>query len=264
MLRTIVTILASLMTMYLAICILLYVVQERFIFFPEVLPPQYRFTFPDAFNEVTIPVNGATLHALHFTVPQPRGVVMYLHGNAGSVRSWGSVASDFTSRGYAVLIPDYRGYGKSTGSIFSERMLHQDAAAIYAYLQQQYPEEQMIVYGRSIGTGLAVHLAHTHRPKLLILETPYFNLQELATAQFPWVPPFLFKYPLRIDQWISDVACPIMLVHGTRDTVIPFDASLRLLPRIRSEHRLATIDDGGHNNLGTFPQYDAFLSEVLR
>jgi alpha-beta hydrolase superfamily lysophospholipase len=260
----IVMILASLVTLYLAICTLLYVVQERFIFFPEVLPPHYRFTFSDPFAEVTVPVDGATLHALHFTVPQPQGVVLYLHGNAGSVRSWGSVASYFTSRGYAVLIPDYRGYGKSTGTISSERMLHQDAAAIYAYLQQQYPEEPIVVYGRSIGTGLAVHLARTQHPKLLILETPYFNLQELATAQFPWVPSFLFKYPLRVDQWISDVACPIMLVHGTQDNVIPYSASMRLLPLIRSEHRLVTIEGGGHNNLGMFPQYDKFLSEALR
>lgn len=260
----VVMVLASLVALYLAICALLYVVQERLLFYPEVLPPHYKFSFPHPFDEVSLPVDGATLHALHFTTHRPKGVVLYLHGNAGSVRSWGSVASDFMAHGYDVLIVDYRGYGKSTGTITSERVLHQDAAAMYAYLLHQYPERQIVVYGRSIGTGLAVYLATSRHPKLLILETPYFNLQELALAQFPWVPSFLFKYPLRTDRWISQVASPIYLVHGTLDEVIPASASARLLPLIRSRHRLFTVEGGGHNDLGSFPQYHDFLAHLLQ
>ncbi len=258
-----VTVLASFLVVYLAVCVLVYSVQERLLFLPETLPPDYRFSFPHPFEEVTLAVDGATLHALHFIVPQPKGVVLYLHGNAGSLRSWGTIAADFIPHGYAVLIPDYRGYGKSTGTINSERMLHEDAAAMYAYLLQRYPEQQIVVYGRSIGAGMAVYLAATRHPKLLALETPYFNLQELAVAQFPWLPGFLFKYPLRVDQWISQVQCPIYMVHGTQDEVIPYSASVRLLPLIRSEHRLFTIEGGGHNNLGAFPQFHDYLTHVL-
>ncbi len=258
------TILGLLVALYLAVCVLLYLFQERLLFFPEVLPQNYRFSFSHPFEEVSLPVEGATLHALHFTVPQPKGVVLYLHGNAGSLRSWGSMASEIVGHGYAVLILDYRGYGKSTGTITSERALHQDVAAAYAYLLRHYREQEIIIYGRSIGTGLAVYLARSQEPRMLILETPYFNLQELAFAQFPWLPRFLFKYPLRVDQWISEVESPIYLLHGTRDEVIPYSASVRLLPLIRSEHRLLTIEGGGHNNLGLFPQYHKFLGELLQ
>ncbi|MBU1746041.1 MAG: alpha/beta hydrolase, partial [Proteobacteria bacterium] len=102
--------------------------QESLIFFPETLPRDYPFSFSEPFEEVNVPVEAATLNALLFkaqnkgadfkSVP---GVVLYFHGNAGSLRSWGGVAGDFTSRGYDILIPDYRGFGKSTGDIANEK-----------------------------------------------------------------------------------------------------------------------------------------------
>ncbi len=254
----------SLVLIYVVICALLYVAQERLLFYPEVLPPNYTFSFPARFKEVSLPVEGATLHALHFTVDQPKGVVLYLHGNAGSLRTWGVVASDFVAHDYDVLIPDYRGFGKSTGMLTGERMLQDDATIMYNYLLQRYAEQQIVVYGRSLGTGPAVALAASHHPKLLILETPFASLQALATAQFPWVPSFLFKYPLRTDRVIDNVGCPIYIFHGTNDEVIPYAASEQLLPLIRSQHRLVTIEGGGHNNLRGFPSYQYHLGQLLK
>ncbi|PLS77646.1 MAG: alpha/beta hydrolase [Chloroflexi bacterium] len=261
--QMLVTLGLSLVFIYVVICALLYAVQERLLFYPEVLPPRYTFNFSTRFNEVTLPAEGATLHALHFTVDEPKGVVLYLHGNAGSVRTWGLVASDFVAHNYDVLIPDYRGYGKSTGTLTGERMLQDDAAIMYSYLLQRYPEQQIVVYGRSLGTGLAVALAATHDPKLLILETPYVSLQALATAQFPWVPGFLFKYPFRTDRLIGAVKSPVVLFHGTNDDVIPYAASEQLLPLIRSHHKLVTIEGGGHNNLRDFPAYQHHLAQLF-
>jgi len=248
---------------YIVVCAALYFLQERLLFLPEVLQPDFRYSFPMRFEEVSLPVRGATIHALRFTPDRPRGAILYLHGNAGSLRSWGAVAADFVRQGYEVFIPDYRGFGKSTGRITNERMLHEDAEAAYAYLQQHYGEERIVLYGRSLGTGIAVHLASSRQPKMVILETPYFSMRELATRQFPFVPPFLLKYPLRTDRFISGVTCPIYLIHGTEDEFIPYDSSVRLLPLIKSKHELVTIRGGGHNNLAAFPEYHAALARIM-
>ena len=260
----VVTVGLSLIAVYILICALLYAAQERLLFYPEVLAQEYTFTFRDRFSEVYVPVEGATLHALHFTVDEPKGVVLYLHGNAGSLRSWGTVASDFVTNNYDVLMPDYRGYGKSTGTIKSQQMLLSDVTIMYNYLLQRYPEQQIVVYGRSVGTGPAVALAASHQPKQLILETPYVSLQALAMSHYPWVPGFLFKYPFRNDQIISNVRCPVYLFHGTNDEVIPYKASQLLLPLIRSESSLIPIEGGTHNDLNAFPAFHQRLAQILK
>jgi alpha-beta hydrolase superfamily lysophospholipase len=190
--------------------------------------------------------------------------VLYFHGNAGSLRSWGTVAETFVERGYDVLMPDYRGYGKSSGHIASEQMLHHDAALAYRYLLEHYPEEQIVIYGRSIGSGIATYLAKSHRPRMLILETPSVSLFEIVRQHYPFVPGALLKYPLRTDLWIGDVACPVYLFHGTSDDLIPHAASERLAALVRSEHQLMIIVGAGHNDLGNFEQYSQQLDRILR
>jgi uncharacterized protein len=178
---------------YVLICAALYLLQERLIFYPEVLAPDFTFTFPERFEEIALPSYIAVISALYFKADHPTGIVLYFHGNAGSLRCWGAVAATFVERGYDVLMPDYRGYGKSSGRIASEQMLHQDAAVDYQYLLAHYPEDQIVIYGRSIGSGIATYLAKSHRPRLLILETPYFSLKEIVRQHYPFVPGALLK-----------------------------------------------------------------------
>jgi len=257
---TFITILAA---MYGLLCALLYSQQERMVFFPEVLPPGYRFAFSQPFEEVSLPVDGATLSALHFTVERPRGAILFFHGNGGSLRNWGDLAGHWTRHGYAVLMLDYRGYGKSSGAIRSERMLHDDALAAYAWLAERYPPESIVVAGRSLGTGIAARLATQRKPRLLILETPYTSLASIARRQVPWAPGFLFKYPLRTDQWIGEVTSPVYLIHGTRDELIPFASSERLAALIGGEQRLFAIEGAGHNDFTLYPAYDQALKTIL-
>ena len=242
--------------------------QESLIFYPEILPPDYPYAFSEPFEEVTVPVEAATLNALLFRVHNSKGVVLYLHGNAGSLSSWGAVASDFTSRGYDILIPDYRGFGKSTGNITNERQLLDDGLAVYRLLTKTWPENRIIVYGRSIGTGVATFIARSGKPKILIMESPFLSLIDLASYHYPFLPRQIFsmflKYPLRNDRWIGDVACPVYLFHGTKDNIIPFDHSVRLERLIRTPHRLIRIEGGGHNNLSDFGAFDRELDQILR
>jgi fermentation-respiration switch protein FrsA (DUF1100 family) len=243
---------------------MLYFVQERFLFHPQVLPQEFVYAFPGHVTEVFLPVDGATLSALHFTRTAPNGVVLYLHGNAETLRTADTAAEPFVQRGYDVFLLDYRGYGKSTGRISSEAILLQDAQAAYTYLRQTYHEDQIIVYGRSLGTGLAVHLAATNAPQLLILEAPYLSLQDLIADKAPFIPSFLLKYSLHSDRWIGMVRCPIYLFHGTRDGLIPYSSSQRLGTLITAPHQLTLVQGAGHADIPAFAVYQEQLDRILR
>jgi len=249
-------------------CGVFYFRQESMIFYPEALPPDFQYSFPARFDEVALSSDGAVINALHFKTDNPKGVIIYFHGNAGNLRGWGEVALDFTRLNYDVLIPDYRGYGKSTGKIQSEAMLHRDAAVAYRYLEERYRENQIIIYGRSIGTGIAAYLAKDTRPHMLILESPIFNMRDLAGHHYPLMPGVLvaliLKYPMRTDLWIADVPCPVYLFHGTEDDVVPYNSSERLVKLIKTESRLTSIPGGGHNNLGDSSLYHEELERILK
>ena len=250
------------------ICSFFYLTQESMIFYPSVLPHDFKYTFFNKFDELTLPVDGAEINALHFKMENPKGIILYFHGNAGDLSGWGDIAGEFTRRGYDVLIPDYRGYGKSTGKIKNEEMLHKDAAAIYSYVKEHYPEEQVIFYGRSLGTCIAVHLAQTTGPRLIILESAFLSMRDVAAYHYPFIPGKILdlglKYPLRTDLWISNVNCPVYLFHGTADDIVPYNSSERLLKLIRTESRLIKISGGGHNDLSDFKIYQEELGRILK
>jgi alpha-beta hydrolase superfamily lysophospholipase len=249
---------------YLLTCLLLYIEQERFFFHPQALPQSFNYAFQAPFEEVFLPVEGATLAAVHFRHANARGVVLFLHGNGETLQTAEGSAQPFLRNGYDVFALDYRGYGKSSGTIASEASLHQDVQAAYNYLRRTYRDDQMIFYGRSIGTGLAVRLASTVTPQLLILESPYFSLQDLVARQAPFLPTLLLKYPLRSDQWIGAVRCPIYLFHGTDDTLIPYDSSVRLQASITAPHQLITVVGAGHSDIPTFALYQEQIDRILK
>ncbi|HMQ29446.1 MAG TPA: alpha/beta fold hydrolase [Chloroflexaceae bacterium] len=262
-LATILRLLALAAAGYALLCALVYLMQERLIFFPERDPPGTRYAFGAPAQEQFIPVEGSQLHALLFRAPEPRGVILYLHGNAGSLRSWGAVAPDFVARGYDVLLVDYRGYGQSGGRIAGEAQLHADMAAVYAWVAARYPEEQIVLYGRSLGSALAARLAAERAPRLLILESPFYSLEAIARRQFPFVPPFLLKYPLRTWRWMGQVRCPVVLIHGTADEVVPFADGERLAASVTTPLRFHRVAGGGHNDLARLPAYWAAIDEAL-
>ncbi|MCA9748617.1 MAG: alpha/beta hydrolase, partial [Romboutsia sp.] len=146
---------------------------------------------------------------------------LYMHGNAGSLRDWGWIYKDFVARGYDILLIDYRTYGKSTGKL-SEKNMHSDVTFIYDELKKDYQENQIIIYGRSIGTGMATHIASIRKPKGLVLETPYYSIIDIAKR----IVPFLFlepllKYKFKSFKFLKTVECPIYFLHGTNDNVVP-------------------------------------------
>lgn len=250
--------------LYLALCLLLYLRQERLIFYPSLLAPEYQYSFSVPFEELSLPVEGAQLDVVHFKAAHSKGIVFYLHGNGDIINFLGGTAEAFVQLDYDLFMPDYRGYGKSTGSISDEATFYNDMATAYAYVHQHFPDLPITIYGHSIGSGLAVRLAAENHPQRLILESPYYSLRSLVAEKMPWMPTaLLLKYPLRSDQWIGQVNVPITLIHGTADPLIPYENSLRLLELIPGEKQLVPVPGGGHGNLRTSKEWREVMRKVL-
>ncbi|MBS1962278.1 MAG: alpha/beta fold hydrolase [Bdellovibrionales bacterium] len=242
--------------------VLAYFFQERLIFFPEKLPADFPLRFEGA-TEISIPVDGAILSALRFRVKNPRGIIVYFHGNAGSLSGWGDEGTMHAALGFDVLIYDYRGYGKSTGRISSEDQLVNDARAVLAEARKDFPDSKIVLFGRSLGTGLAVRLASEMKPALLILETPYLSLASIGRARFPVVLPFLVRYPMRSDLYAPKVTAPTIILHGTDDEVVPFVSGAALAERFTPPADLVKFPGGHHSDLSVFPGYRPTLERSL-
>jgi pimeloyl-ACP methyl ester carboxylesterase len=247
----------------MGLLLLIYTMQEKFIFIPSRLAADYEYQFETPFEELFLePEKGVTINVLQFKVSKPKGVILYFHGNAGDLSGWGQIAPEYTSRGYDVIMPDYRGYGKSRGRM-SEDGLYRDAEFIYAETLKKYKEEEVIVFGRSIGTGIASYIASRHNPGLLILESPYFNLPDLTKQLMPIIPAFLIRYQFPNNVYLTRAKCRIVLIHGTDDELIDHRSSIRLRSLLKPEDKLFLIDGGHHNDLSVFSRYQEILDQIL-
>lgn len=244
--------------------IALYVFQERLIFYPDKLSSKVVFKFDVPFKESFFETaDGHKLNALLFKADKSKGVVFYNHGNASSLEYWGMKAIDFTSKGYDVLMYDYRGFGKSSGKIKNEKMIYNDAKMIYKKLLHDYAEKDVIIYGISLGTGIATKLAHENNPKMLILETPYFNFYDVSKFHYPYLPTsILLHYQFKNNKLLPELNIPIFMFHGTVDKTVPYNSSVRL-EKLSDNIKLFTIENGSHSDLNTFNEYHHRLEDIL-
>ena len=250
--------------LYLLICLLLYFFQDRLIFFPQKLAVDHTFHFDGDFEEKFFQVDNKTMvHALYFFSKNPKGVILYFHGNAGALDDWGEVADDFVKLDYDVLISDFRGFGKSTG-IMSEANFNQDAQMLYDFLLEKYDPAQIVIYGRSLGTGVAVDLAAGNKAQQLILETPFANFADLAQSRFKVFPvKALLKFSFANKDKIGKVDYPIHIFHGTNDEVIPYNHAKELQSVLKPASTFTTIEFGSHNNISTFQEYWTKIKAIL-
>jgi fermentation-respiration switch protein FrsA (DUF1100 family) len=260
---------------YFVFALLIWAFHPFALFRPTTLATDYKYRFALPFREINFqPEKGVKLNALWFsqdtTSPSQKGqVVLFFHGNRDNLARWGrEYAERFTSKGYNVLMYDYRGYGKSTGER-SEAALHRDAQHMYDFLKKQFSEDSILVYGYSLGTGMASRIAANNRPKLLILEAPYASMPALGRTQLPIFPyEWLMRYKFRTDSCFAHIHCPIHLFHGTKDITVPYKNSLILVstPATKSpaKVKLTTIPGGHHLYLNSSPMYRSALDSLLR
>lgn len=233
--------------LYLLMCIVAFFGQEKLIFHPVKLATNFPMRIG---QEVYVPIDdNLEMHAMWLRQANSKGVILYWHGNMGSNRRCLQQAEHISSGGYDVFMPDYRGYGKTAGTITSERQLMADAQKAYDYLLQHYDEQKIIVGGYSLGTGVATRLAVDNQPQQLLLIAPYRSLVAMKNTIVPFLPSFLMKYKFRTDENITKVSCPVTMFHGRNDELIPYDHSVYLQGLAPDNIELVSLNGVGHRGV---------------
>lgn len=246
------------------VCLVAYWWQERLLFHPTVLTRDFVFPFATNFEEIYLEVAPSIqLHALHFKADVSKGLVFYVHGNAGSLHDWGVLASFYLEQGYDLLMFDYRGFGKSSGVVCSQEQFFSDAEVVYNWAKKQYLEDQIVIEGFSIGTATATKLAAENNPRQLVLKAPYYSMTSLVRSKAPFLPQWLLKYPFVTIEYLQKVGCPVTIFHGTADELIPHSNSEHLKQDVPIVD-LWLIDNCFHNDIPYTPIYKEKMMVILQ
>ncbi len=252
-------------SIYIGICLLLFFNQERLIFFPKYLDPHFQFTFQQKFEEVNIKTaDNKTLSGILFKADSSKGVIFYLHGNAGALDSWGEVAKTYTNLHYDVFMIDYRGYGKSQGHIDNQQQFFGDVQSAYDFVKKKYPENKIVVLGYSIGTGAAANVTVNNHPRLLILQAPYYSLTDMMRHKYSVIPTFILKYKFETNKYLQNCKTPVVIFHGDADEVIYYQSSLKLRALLKKSDTLITLHAQGHNGITDNPDYQDAIKKILK
>lgn len=253
--------------LYSLICLFLFFRQERILFRPQRLPTNYAFDTSPGTDYSMLPMkDGTKLCVLHVKAdsPKPKGVIIYLHGNGGALDTWVSATPLYAQLGYDVIMPDYRGYGKSEGAVTHEQQLYDDVQEVYDLVRKQWHEDKITLLGYSLGTGLATWLAAHNHPGRLLLLAPYYSMTDLMSEHYPWAPTFLLKYKLPTCDQLPKVSCPITLFHGDEDRVVNCSASERLSKLFKPGDRFILLPGQGHGGITDNKRYVEDVTRLLK
>lgn len=239
--------------------------QHLFIFHPRTLPDDHVFQHPLPSTEywISVPARGH-VNALRFSAEEPaKGTVLFFHGNASTLNSWGKTYEWIVASGYHLVLYDYRGYGKSTGRR-NQQILYQDAEAIYDWLAQREDPRRIILYGRSMGSAFACRVA-AHRPcRHVILETPFSSMRDLFYTYYPFLPRlFFFRYKLPSRDYLAQVSAPVTIFQGTADYIVPYRNARKLVGALKPGDHFVKIEGGGHRDLFQYDRFRKMLMEIL-
>lgn len=269
--RMLLTLLIMLAVAYLAVVLLVYFGQSRLVYFPE---KQLSLT-PGAigldYTSVTIATrDGETLHGWWMPVPNAKGTVLFLHGNAGNISHRINYLAMFKRLGYNMLLFDYRGYGQSSG-VPSESGTYLDAQAAWRYLTEtrSIAPARIVVFGESLGGAVAAWLAAQQKPGLLALASTFTSVPDLAAKLYPFLPVrWISRFDYDTRKSLQSVTCPVFIAHSPQDEIIPFEHGQQLFQAAPEPKQFLTLE-GGHNTGFIFMQpawiksLGAFLDENL-
>lgn len=252
---------------YAGIGIAGYYLQDYLLLHPVKLAPDAKYTFPGPFTEINWRVDETnSFHVVQFSVSDSlaKGVVLYFHGNRENVQRYARFAPQFTQKGFEVWMADYPGFGKAAGKA-TEALMYEEAIQLYQLARKKYSPEQIIVYGKSIGTGVAAYLASERDCRHLILETPYYSIASLIRPIFGIYPlNNLLHFQFPTFQYIPKITAPITVLHGTNDGVIRYGNAKKLAPLLKPGDRFITIEGGSHNNLNDYPLMQQTIQQILQ
>ena len=249
--RSVLNFLISAVTVYAVILLLVFLFQARLVYFPEVgraLVATPRAVGLD-FEEVRLATDGATLHGWWVPATAARGAVLILHGNAGNISHRLEYLTMFNRLGYATLIVDYRGYGRSSGTP-SEDGTYRDGEAGWQYLTEirKFAPRDIVLFGESLGGGVATWLALRHPPRALVLASTFTSAPDLGAQVYPWLP---VRWLARIEYGnrarIGQIAAPVLIAHSKGDDIVPFSHGQALFDAAREPKQFLELR-GGHND----------------
>jgi len=256
-----------LLAIYIIGGIALYFLQDYILFHPVTLKKEHKYDFTEKHRDVNIPITeNSNLNIVQFfsTDTVTKGVVLYFHGNKRNISWYAKYPPYFTRHGYEVWLIDYPGFGKSTGK-FTEQNLYDWAGYMYKLARSRFSTDSIIIYGKSMGTGIAAHLASTESCKELILETPYHDFPSLMKQYFPFYPvDWMIHYKIPTHRYLQNIKAPIMIFHGTDDDVIRYSNAERLKKFLKPGDEFVTIKNGEHNDLFEFKETISKLDSLLK
>ncbi len=236
---------------YVAIAATMFVTQRRLIYLPDasrVAPATLGLV--GVAERLIETGDGARLVTWYRPAPSERPTLVYFHGNAGNLAHRASRIAAFIRAGYGVLMLSYRGYGGSTGRP-SERANVADGLRVLDMLAGEgVPDRDVVLYGESLGSGVAVQVAAARRVRAVILDAPFTSLTDVAQRAYPFLPvrPFLLDRYESI-KYIRRIAAPLLILHGARDRVVPVALGRALFAAAREPKRLEIFPRAGHSDL---------------
>jgi len=261
-----ITLVKWIIILYAGLGIALYYLQDKILLHPKALPSNHQFGFNQKFKEFNIALDKTdTVNMVQFasTDSVTKGVLIYFHGNKENVEHYADFVPAFTKHGYEVWMPDYPGFGKSTGQI-SEEKLYAIAWQVRKLVAGTWPDEKVIIYGKSLGTALAAYTASVMPCKQLILETPYYSIPSLFRSYaFMYPARMMSKYKLPTYEFLQEVKAPVTIFHGTGDWVVPYRSGVRLKRFLKPGDIFVKIPNGSHNDLSESQLYLTTLDSVL-
>lgn len=244
----------------------LYFLQDYILFHPVTLKRNHNYDFPEKHKDINIPINeNSNLNIVQFfsTDTVTKGVILYFHGNKKNISWYAKYPPYFTKNGYEVWIIDYPGFGKSTGN-FTERTLYNWADYLYSFARKRFSADSIIIYGKSMGTGIATHLASLQPCKRLILETPYYDYPSVIKHYLPIYPiDWIIHFKIPTHTYIQNVEAPITIFQGTDDRIITYNNAKSLEPFLKPGDEFVTVKDGSHNDLFKFKETVRKLDSLL-
>ena len=245
-------VLGILVAAYGGLALLLYIFQSHLVFYPEIgreitaTPSQVGLAYEDIHLNTS---DGISLHGWYIPAPQPRGTVLFLHGNAGNISHRLDSVQMFHRLGYSTLIFDYRGYGNSGGTP-SEQGTYRDAEAAWRHLTEQRhtPSCRIVLFGESLGGAVAAWLAVREKPAALVIASGFTSVPDFAQQLYPYLPArWLARIRYDTRESLRSVAAPVLIAHSPEDEIIPFEHG-RALFAAANPPKLFLELAGGHND----------------
>lgn len=240
--------------------------QRKFIYFPETFRTPPAATGLSDIEEILLNTDdGEQIVAWYSKAKDDKPTILYFHGNGGALRYRTERIMLMQQQGYGLLMPSYRGYSGSTGSP-SEKNIISDSLLAYKWLiENGLNGKQIVLYGESLGSGVAVQLAAQKETACMILEAPYTSLPDIAKLTYSFLPThLLMQDQFNSVKYIREINTPLFIIHGALDLVIPVGFGKKLYQEATEPKKLEVFPQGNHSDLfmhGAWEKAVGFIKE---